>query len=219
MSWEEEKQEVLDACRRIVAAGLVAGSSGNVSRRVEGADGAPLVAITASRVPYDHLTPGDVLVIDFEGDPVEGEGVPSSETLAHLAAYKARDDVAAVIHTHSTYASALAVAGLEIPPLLDEQVVTLGGAVPVTEYGMAGSQELADKACAALGDGNAVLLRNHGVLGVGADLEEAAAVCELVERLARIYVLALGLGRATPLPEPVVEAEKKMFRMSRGRLP
>ena len=219
MSWEEEKEQVLEACRRIVAAGLVAGASGNVSRRVEGPEGVPLVAITPSQVPYHRLTAGDIVVIDFEGDPVEGEGVPSSETLAHLAVYRARPDAGAVIHTHSIYASALAVAGLEIPPLIEEQVVVLGGAVPVAEYAMAGSQELADKACAALGEGNAVLLRNHGVLGVGADLEEAASVCELVERLAQIYVLALGLGRVTTLPESVVEAEKKMFRMSRGRLP
>jgi L-fuculose-phosphate aldolase len=219
MSWEEEKQQVLAACRRIVAAGLVAGSSGNVSRRVEGPEGAPLVAITPSRVPYHRLTAADILVIDFEGDPVEGEGVPSSETLAHLAVYRACADVGAVIHTHSIYASALAVAGLEIPPLLDEQVVVLGGSVPVAEYAMAGSQELADKACTALGEGNAVLLHNHGVLGVGADLEEAASVCELVERLAQIYVLALALGQVTPLPERVVEVEKKIFRMSRGRLP
>ena len=219
MSWEEEKEQVLEACRRIVAAGLVAGASGNVSRRVEGPDGVPLVAITASQVPYHRLTARDIVVIDFEGDPVEGVGVPSSETLAHLAVYRARPDVGAVVHTHSIYASALAVAGLEIPPLIDEQVVVLGGVVPVAEYAIAGSQELADKACAALGEGNAVLLHNHGVLGVGADLEEAAIACELVERLAQIYVLALGLGRVTPLPEDVVEAEKKISRMSRDRLP
>jgi L-ribulose-5-phosphate 4-epimerase len=216
MSWGGERREVLDTCRRIVAAGLVAGSSGNVSRRVEGPDGAPLAAITPSRIPYHRLTVEDILVIDFEGDPVEGEGVPSSETLVHLAAYSARPDVGAVIHTHSIHASALAVAGLEIPPLLDEQVVALGGAVPVAEYAIAGSQELADKACAALGEGNAVLLRNHGALGVGTDLEEAATVCELVERLAQVYILALGLGKVTSLPEQVVEVEKRIFRMSRG---
>jgi L-ribulose-5-phosphate 4-epimerase len=218
MSWEKEKREVLDACRRIVAVGLVAGSSGNVSRRVEGPDGAPLVAITPSRVPYHRLTVDDILVIDFEGDPVDGDGVPSSETLVHLAAYSARADVGAVIHTHSIHASALAVAGLEIPPLLDEQVVILGGAVPVAEYAMAGSQQLADNARAALGEGNGVLLRNHGALGVGADLEEAVTVCELVERLAQVYILALGLGKVAPLAEQVVEVEKKIFRMSRGRL-
>ena len=213
MSWEEERQEVLETCRRIVDAGLVAGASGNVSRRVEGSEGAPLVAITPSRVPYRRLTADDILVIDFQGDPVEGEGVPSSETPAHLAVYQARPDVGAVIHTHSVYASALAVAGLEIPAILDEQVVSLGGPIPVAEYAMSASQELADRACAALGEGNAVLLRNHGVLGVGRDLEEAASVCELVERLAQVYVLALGLGRATPLPDHAVEIEKKIFRM------
>jgi L-fuculose-phosphate aldolase len=217
MSWEEEKQQVLGACRRIAAAGLVAGASGNVSRRVEGADGVPLVAITPSQVPYDRLTADDILVIDFERNLLEGEGHPSSETVAHLAVYRARADVGAVIHTHSIYASALAVAGLEIPPLIDEQVVILGGTVPVAEYAMSGSQELADKVCAALGEGYAVLLRNHGLLGVGADLEEAASVCEQVERLARIYVLALGLGPVTPLPENVVEVEKKIFRLIRGR--
>jgi L-fuculose-phosphate aldolase len=219
MSWREEKQEVMEACRRIAAAGLVAGSSGNVSRRVDGPDGAPLVVITPTRIPYARLTVDDILVIDLEGDPVEGEGVPSSETLVHLAAYRARADVGAVIHTHSLYASALSVAGLEIPPIFDEQVVFLGGSVPVAEYAMAGSQELADNACAALGEGNAVLLSNHGVVGVGADLEEAASVCELVERLAQVYVLALGLGQARPLPEQVVEVEKKIFRMSRGWQP
>jgi L-fuculose-phosphate aldolase len=219
MNWEEERREVLDACRSVVAAGLVAGSSGNVSRRIEGPDGAPLVAITPSRIPYRRLTVGDILVVDFEGDPVEGDGVPSSETLAHLAVYQARADVGAVIHTHSIYASALAVAGLEIPPLVDEQVVAVGGAVPVAEYAMSGSRELADKACAALGEGNAVLLRNHGMLGVGADLAEAASVCELVERLAHVYVLALGLGRATPLPDQAVEVEREIFRRSRGRMP
>jgi len=218
MNWSEEKQEVMDACRRIVVAGLVAGSSGNVSRRVVGPDGAPLVAITPTRLPYHRLTVDDILVVDLEGDPVEGDGVPSSETLVHLAAYRARADVGAVIHTHSLYASALSVAGLEIPPIFDEQVVFLGGPVPVAEYAIAGSQELADNACAALGEGNAVLLSNHGVVGVGAGLEEAAAVCELVERLAQVYVFAHGLGQVRPLPENVVEVEKSIFRMSRGRL-
>ena len=216
MNWSEEKQEVMDACRRIAAAGLVAGSSGNVSRRAVGPDGAPLVVITPTRLPYHRLTVDDILVIDLEGDPVEGEGVPSSETLVHLAAYRARADVGAVIHTHSLYASALSVAGLEIPPIFDEQVVFLGGPVPVAEYAIAGSQELADNACAALGEGNAVLLSNHGVVGVGADLDEAAGVCELVERLAQVYVFAHGLGQVRPLPDNAVEVEKKIFRMSRG---
>ncbi len=216
--WDHARSEVLEACRRIVAAGLVSGASGNVSRRLREPEG-EFVAITPTHVPYSRLRAEDVLVIDFEAEPVEGEGVPSSETLTHLAIYRARPDVGAVIHTHSVYASVLAVAGLEIPPLLDEQVVALGGPVAMAEYGIAASEDLARKAVAALGERNAVLLRNHGVVGVGADLGEAEAVCELVERLAKIHVHALALGRANPLPEDVIATETKLYRMLRGRMP
>ena len=216
--WDQARAEVFEACRRILAAGLVSGASGNVSRRLREPDG-ELVAITPTRVPYSRLRADDVLIIDFEAEPVEGEGVPSSETLTHLAVYRARPDVGAVIHTHSVYASVLAVAGLEIPPLLDEQVVALGGAVAVAEYGMSASEDLAQKAVAALGERNAVLLRNHGALGVGTDLEDAVTVCELVERLAKIYVHALALGQANALPEDVVATETKMYRMLRGHMP
>jgi len=209
-----ERQEVLNAVRRIVDAGLVAVSSGNVSRRIR-RDGADLFAVTASRVPYHRFGIDDVLVVDEQIDPVFGDGIPSSESLAHLAVYRARPDVGAVIHTHSVYASAFAVAGRPIPPVLDEQVVTLGGAVEVAEYGASASQALADNAVAALGDRAAVLLRNHGVLGVGADLEEAVAVVELVERVARVRLLSEALGGGE-LPAAIVAAEQKVYRMMKG---
>lgn len=209
-----ERQEVLAAVRRIVEAGLVAGSSGNVSRRIARPDG-DLFAVTASRVPYHRFGLDDVLVVDGEVEPVVGDGVPSSESLAHLAVYRARPDVGAVIHTHSVHASAFAVAGQPIPPILDEQVVTLGGAVAVAEYGAAASEELAANAAAALGRRAAVLLRHHGVLGVGANLEEAAAVVELVERVARVRLLSAALGGGE-LPAGVVESEERVYGMMKG---
>lgn len=209
-----ERQEVLNAVRRIVDAGLVAVSSGNVSRRIC-RDGGDLFAVTASRVPYHRFGIDDVLVVDEQIDPVFGDGIPSSESLAHLAVYRARRDVGAVIHTHSVYASAFAVAGRPIPPVLDEQVVTLGGAVEVAEYGASASQALADNAVLALGERAAVLLRNHGVLGVGTDLEEAVAVVELVERVARVCVLSEALGGGE-LPAAIVASEQKVYRMMKG---
>ena len=133
-----ERQQVLDAVRRIVDAGLVAGASGNVSRRIRTPDG-DLVAVTASRVPYHRFTLDDVLVVDFDVEPVVGDGIPSSESLCHMTMYRARADVNAVIHTHSVHASAFAVAGLPIPCILDEQVITLGGAVEVARYGASAS--------------------------------------------------------------------------------
>ena len=213
--YRTEREEVLGAVRRIVDAGLVAGASGNVSRRIITAD-RDLFAVTASRVPYHRFTVDDVIVVDAEIDPVVGDGVPSSESLCHMAVYRVRPDVGAVIHTHSVHASAFAVAGMRIPPILDEQVVTLGGAVEVAEYGASASEELADNAVAALGDRAAVLLRHHGVLGCGATLDEAVAVVELVERIARIRGLTIALGSPAELPSDIVEAEQIMYRMMKG---
>lgn len=210
-----ERQEVLEAVRRIVDAGLVAGASGNVSRRIRTPDG-ELVAVTASRVPYHRFTLDDVLVVDFDVDPVVGDGIPSSESLCHMAVYRARADVGAVIHTHSVHASAFAVAGLAIPCILDEQVITLGGAVELAEYAASASQGLADNAVVALGERAAVLLRHHGVLGVGADLEEASAVVELVERIAQIRAVTVALGMANELQAEVVATEQRVYRMMKG---
>jgi L-fuculose-phosphate aldolase len=210
-----ERQEVLDAVRRIVDLGLVAGSSGNVSRRIS-TPGGHLFAVTASRVPYHRFGIDDVLVVDADVDPIVGDGVPSSESLAHMAVYAARPDVVAVIHTHSVHASAFAVAGASIPCVLDEQVVTLGGAIEVAEYGASASQDLADHAVEALGERAAVLLRHHGVLAVGADLEEAAAVAELVERVAKVRMLSLQVGAPIELPPDIVRTEQAMYRMMKG---
>jgi L-fuculose-phosphate aldolase len=210
-----ERTQVLEAVQRIVALGLVAHASGNVSRRIKTREG-DLYAVTASRVPYHRFTIDDVIVVDADIDPVIGNGVPSSESLAHMAVYAARPDVGAVIHTHSVNASAFAVAGTPIPCVLDEQVITLGGPVEVAEYGASASQGLADNAVTALGDRAAVLLRNHGALAVGADLEEAVAVAELVERVAKIRLLSMQLGEAKELPAAIVEAEQKVYRMMKG---
>ncbi len=213
-----ERDEVLDAVRRIVAAGLVSGASGNVSRRISTPDG-DLFAVTASRVPYHRFGIDDVLIVDGEVEPVVGDGVPSSESLAHLAVYRARPDVGAVIHTHSVYASAFAVAAQAIPCVLDEQVVLLGGAVAVAEYAASASSQLADHAVVGLGDRAAVLLKHHGVLGAGSDLDEAVAVVDLVERVAKIRLLSMQLGAAHELPAAVVGAEQQIYRMMRGFKP
>jgi L-fuculose-phosphate aldolase len=186
-----------------------------VSRRVASPD-RDLVAVTASGVPYHRFGADDVLIVDFEVEPVEGEGVPSSESLAHMAVYRARPDVGAVVHTHSVYASALAVAGHRIPPIIDEQVVALGGAVEVAQYGQASSETLACNAVNALGERAAVLLRNHGVLAAGRNLDEAVAAAVLVERLAQTYAVALSIGDIAELPAEVVRAQQTAYRMMRG---
>ena len=198
------------------ARGLVVGTSGNVSRRLGVAsNGRELMAITPSGTEYDSLKAEDVLVTDMDIEPVAGDGVPSSESLLHTEIYRRRSDVGAVMHTHSPYATAAAVAGVDIPPILDEMVLVVGGEIRVSEYAFPSSDALAANVCDALGGRNAALIRNHGVVGVGADLQEALLVCELVEHAARVMVYASALGGATSLPEEVLEAEMALFEMRR----
>lgn len=211
--WPDEKRQVLEAGQQIYEKGLVVGTSGNVSLRLPSADGRELLAITPSGRYYDSLTIDDIQVIDFEVEPVEGALTPSVETMLHIGIYQARENINAVVHTHSTFASAIAVAGLEIPAIIDEQVISLGGEIKLAEYAMAGSEELAEYAMAALGEKNAVLLSNHGVVGIGRTMREALTACELVERLAKIYISASALGKVTPLPAEAIEAEKALFTM------
>ena len=216
MGWEDTREAIVEACHRLEAIDLVQGASGNVSVRLPPHEGREIVAITPSQVPYRVLRPEQVLVIDFERKVIDGEGVPSSETNAHLTTYRSRADVGAVIHSHSPYASALAVAGLDLPPVLDEMVVAVGGPVRCAEFGMSASQQLADNAMAAMEQRMAVFLRQHGVLVAGRDLEEAINVAAIVERTSKIYLLARSLAEVKPLPEQIVAIEEKFYKAKHG---
>ncbi|MYA59637.1 MAG: class II aldolase/adducin family protein [Chloroflexi bacterium] len=204
------KAAVVDAALSMFDEGLVVGSAGNVSARAAGDNG---MYITPTRLRYSDLTPEDIVTVTFEGDPIEGEGLPSSESLMHGAVYAARPDVRAVVHAHPVHASAMAVRREAIPAFVDEQVVYLGGAVAVSAYAPAASEALADHAVAALGERRAVLLANHGTLTVGLDPEDALEMTRLTERLAHIWLLASARPGATHLPRGIVEAETELYRM------
>jgi L-fuculose-phosphate aldolase len=213
-TWQGERQAVADAARQMAALGLVTGTSGNVSARLSrGDDGLDLMAITPSGGRYEGLTVDDIVVTDFEVEPVEGERPPSTESLLHVAVYRARPEVGAVIHTHSVFSSALAVAGVEIPPVIDEVTIVIGGTVRVSRYAFPGSPQMADNVCAALDARKAALISNHGAVGVGRDLEDALEVCVLLERVAEIFVHASSIGGANQLPSEVTEAEQEIYRM------
>ena len=214
-NWQSQRETITNVCRSLVKAGLVSGSSGNVSLRLRHSPD-DLVLITARGANLDNLGPHGLSVIDLFGEPVEEELPPSSESALHLGIYRGRPDVGCVIHSHPIYATVAAVAGREIPPLIDEVVIKIGGPVPVAEYGFPGSEELAEKSLAALGDGMAVLLRHHGLITVGHTSAEALENSLLVERLARIFLYTSLLGAANPLPEDTVELEMELYRMKRA---
>ena len=216
--WAKQRQELTEATREMYRRGLVGAYSGNTSLKLTDDGEDSLLLVTPTHHPYYRLQPDELVVVNLEGEPVSPAPMrPSSETRVHLEIYRQRDDVQAVAHTHSIHASVAAVIGRDIPPLIDEMLLTIGGPVKVSKYAFPGTQELAEEAYAALGDRNAALLRNHGVVGVGPDIWEALEVCDLVERLAQIFVLARNFGprAASNLPDDAVAAEMQMFRDSR----
>ena len=214
-SWGLERRVLWEVTREMVTHSLVSGSSGNASLRLPEDGGKGLVLITPGRRPYRDLRAEDLVVIDLKGETVEGDLLPSFETALHLGLYAAREDVGSVIHTHSVYASVAAVSGLEIPPIVDEMVVKVGGSVRVAEYAFPSTEELSQRACSAMGERNAVLLRNHGLVAVGRSPWDALEVCQLVERVAQVFVYSSLVAKANHLPPEIVSMEQELFRMQK----
>jgi L-fuculose-phosphate aldolase len=214
--WESQKQGVVETAQQMSEKGLVVGTSGNVSLRFTDSDGRDVVAITPSGIRYDIMKPDDIVIVDLEGQRIEGDLAPSIETMLHTGIYKMRKKVNAVIHTHPVYGSVIAVAGLEIPPILDDQVTQIGGEIKVAQYALSGSPEMTTNVLAALGPRNAALLANHGAIALGRNIQEAFIVCQLLEKTAKIYLLALGLGKPNLLPADAADLEKAFFNAVYG---
>ena len=171
---------------------LVAWTSGNVSAR-DRATG--LIVIKPSGVKYEHLRPEHMVVIDLEGDIVEGSLKPSSDTTSHLYIYRQRPDVHGVVHTHSSYATAFAALGRSIPCYLTAMADEFGGPIPCGGFALIGGEEIGRVVIEAIGDSPAVLLKNHGVFTVGPSPEAALKAAVMVEDVARTTWLALQLGQ------------------------
>lgn len=214
--WESQKIEVLEAAQQMCQEGFVVGTSGNVSLRFTDPRGQEAVAITPSGCHYDTMKTNDIVIVDLEGQRLEGELTPSIETTLHTRIYKVRNKVNAVIHTHPVYGSIIAVAGLEIPAILDDQVTQIGGEIRVAPYAISGSPEMAANVIASLGPRNAVLMANHGAIAVGRNMREAFTMCKLAEKTARIFISALALGKVNLLPAEAAEVEKAYFNAVYG---
>jgi len=214
-TWLIERSLVLEAALKLVEKGLVLGKAGNVSQRLKQPSGPDLLVITPTSRYYDSLAPEDMPVVDLDSRVVDGVLAPSSELKLHIAIYKAREDVGAVVHTHSIHASALAVAHLGIPAVLEEEVALLGGGINVAEYGASGSDELANNAVDALRDNDGVILANHGAVGVGRTLRGALDAAELIEKAAEVYLLARTTGSVKLLSVQSVAAAREVFRHSK----
>jgi L-ribulose-5-phosphate 4-epimerase len=179
----------------MLAMGLVTGTAGNLSVRH-----GDVVLITPSGVDYETMQPDDLVAVNLDGSVVTQGTNPSVDTMSHVAIYRARPDVGAVMHTHSPYAAAFSTVGREIPPLITEAAGFLGGAVRVMEYVPPASPELGHRVAEGLGSDRAVLLPNHGVIATGETARKAFHAAVAVEESAQVAFLALQLGVPALVP-------------------
>jgi L-fuculose-phosphate aldolase len=201
------REAVIAACRELMQRGLAYGTSGNVSVRRDERH----FFVSPTGMPYDDLEPDDIPLMDVDGRWF-GRRRPSSEWRFHRDVFRSRDDVAAIVHTHSPKATSLACTGRGIPAFHYMVAVAGGPDIRCAPYYTFGTQELSDAAVAALEGRKACLLANHGVIAVGADLPAALALAGEVENLAAQYCAALAVGDVRILHEIEMRRVVEKFR-------
>ena len=206
MLMEKERLLLIEYGKKLVEAGLTKGTGGNLSifDRKNGH-----VAITPSGIDFFEIQPEDIVIIDVDGNVIEGNRTPSSEWAMHVMPYKYRDDIDAVIHAHTMYATVMACLRQELPAT-HYMIAVAGENVRVAEYATYGSPELAKNAFEAMKDRKAVILANHGILAGANDLLNAFNIIEEIEYCAEVYTKAKAIGEPVILPheEMTLMAEK-----------
>ena len=188
----------------LVRYGLVVWTAGNVSGRVPGHD---LMVIKPSGVSYDELTPESMIVCDLDGNVVEGDLSPSSDTAAHAYVYRHLPEVGGVVHTHSTYASAWAARGEPVPCVLTAMADEFGGEIPVGPFALIGDDSIGRGIVETLSGHRsaAVLMRSHGVFTIGKDARAAVKAAVMCEDVARSVHISRQLGEPLPIAQADID--------------
>jgi L-fuculose-phosphate aldolase len=203
------RSEIIAACRSMNALGVNQGTSGNISARYK-----DVMLITPSGVPYGDLKPADIAVMPIKGEYGSWSGPlnPSSEWRFHLDIMRSRPEVGSVVHTHSTYATTLAICGKEIPAIHYMVAAAGGPTIRVAPYATYGTEDLSGLALKALEGRTCCLLRNHGVIATGANVGRALWLAVEIETLARQYYLSLAIGGAQILPDDEIARVVEKFK-------
>ncbi|TFG91125.1 MAG: hypothetical protein E4G71_04295 [Candidatus Atribacteria bacterium] len=198
---ENLKKEVYQAHIKLWENKLVMWTSGNVSGRDPKTD---YVVIKPSGVSYDKLLPDNLVVVDLNGNIIEGNLKPSVDMATHLYVYKHMPEVMAVIHTHSTYASAFAAIGKPIPVCLTAMADFFGRDIPVGELVLIGEEEIGKEIVNKIGNSKAILMKNHGPFTIGKNVNEALQAAIFLEETAKVLIMSRILGEPQSIPESTV---------------
>lgn len=208
MLMEKARKEIIEYGKKLVTSNLTKGTGGNLSvfDRENG-----YMAITPTGIDFFEIQPEDIVIMDLEGNVVEGNRLPSSEWEMHLLQYKERTDLDAVIHAHTTYATVLACLHWELPAT-HYMIAVAGKNVRCAEYATYGSHELALNATKAMRERRAVILANHGILAGANDLLNAFNIIEEVEYCSQIYYMAKSIGEPIVLPDEEMNLMAEKFK-------
>jgi L-fuculose-phosphate aldolase len=198
------------AIRKLDALGMNRGSTGNLSLRLHFDQQAGML-ITPTGMGADDLRAQDMVWVGFDGTR-RGDWQPSSEWHFHQAIYQARPDLQAVVHTHSTYAAALACLRRELPPFHYMIAVAGGDSVPCVPYFLFGTEALSQAVALAMMDRDACLLANHGLIAAGPSLSKAMKVVQEIESLCQVYLQALAVGEPAVLSKEEMQQVIEKFR-------
>jgi L-ribulose-5-phosphate 4-epimerase len=206
---ESIKEEVCQLNLALPDSNLVVWTSGNVSVRDPETG---YVVIKPSGVKFEDLVPEQMVVVDLEGQTIEGEFKASSDTASHLYIYQHKPEIRGVVHTHSNYATAFAALGEPIPPVLTAIADEFGGPIPCGDFALIGGEEIGKIVVETIGHSPACLLKNHGVFTVGSTGENALKAAVMVEDVAKTVWIALQMG--TPDEISASDIEKLYDRYS-----
>lgn len=200
MLMQKEREWIVYYGKLLIDTGLTRATGGNISVFDPESQ---LVALSPSGIRYHDITVEDVTVITLDGTQIEGDGKPSSESAMHRIFYQQRPGICSVVHTHSVFGTTLATLGWSLPPA-NYLLALAGGEVRCADYAAYGTDALAELALRAMENRKACLLKNHGLLAVGATLQEAFSIAENVEHCAEYYYRAKCVG------EPVILSDEQM---------
>jgi L-fuculose-phosphate aldolase len=213
MELEDIKREVLETSIKMFKMGLVAGTWGNISARVD----KHYMIITPSGMSYNVLKPEDMVLANIDDLSYVGKLKPSIEFPLHAEIYKARPEINAVMHTHSINASSVAAARKDIPPILDDMVQIVGGSIRITEYALPGSEQMVKNAIKKLENRNAIILANHGPVCLGRNLNEALITAQIVEKASKVFIDTQAFGGPVCLTNEDVDLMRKFYLEKYGQ--
>ncbi|EKZ0375146.1 class II aldolase/adducin family protein [Enterococcus faecalis] len=214
MLLEKLRADVCQANKELKNNNLVLWTSGNVSARDPETG---YVVIKPSGILFDDLTPESIVVVDLEGNLIEGDYKPSVDTASHLYVYKNREDINGIVHTHSPYATSFSITGESLQIYTTTAAAVFGGDIPISDFATIGEEEIGKEIVEKIGNSNAIFIRNHGVFTIGGNHTQALKYAIVLEETAQSVHYAMCRDKIQPLSKTTIERGYEVYNKTYGQ--